>query len=255
MKLEAGILIVGSLYWSKDGGRQGWRERRLFREKAKAVRVPMRYGRLSKSGTYTMVFSADLPSGDFGQAKVVPCRNAVSSIGDLASEAKWLWAAEENKADCRREEESRGVEPSDALSRAWGYAALLVNPRVEKDPEVEGLCKRWAELVSRAYVKPECLARCLVSEDGLLQIRWPRLAGGGCDLGLDLLLATSNVPERQLPSVNEIVDKWNRDGGENVDYFWRNDHNGFRTFQDEAIKENLQRSGHLVCDRPAFHAS
>jgi hypothetical protein len=264
VKLEAGILIIRSLYWNNDGGRKDWREDRLLNDRAKIVRVPMRYGRLSnkcsgvpKSGTYTMVF-ADLPPRRFGQAKVVPCRNAVANITDLTTEAEWLWAAEEKKVTCRKDEEHRQVGTSHAISATWGYVALLVNPASAKDPKkglaVEDLRKPWAQHFSQqAYgKKPKSLKSCLVDKHGLLKIGWPQIVDGGEPLGLDLLLATSNCPERRPPTIKAIVSAWWRDGGEHVDYFWKNYHNGFHTFQDEKIKEHLQKLGHPVCDRPAF---
>jgi len=265
MKLEAGILIIGSLYWNKDGGREDWREDRLFIDKAKCVRLPIRYGRLSnqcsgvpKSGTYTMVF-ADLPPRHFGQAKAVPCRNAVSNIRDLITEAEWLWAAEEKKVTCLKDERRRQAETSRAICASWGYVALLVNPALAEDTKkgmaAERLRKQWAKHVSQLYgKKPERLKSCLVDKRGLLQITpWPQIADCEGTLGLDLLLATSNCPEPKPPTIKAIVRAWSRDGGEHVDYFWKNYHNGFRTFQDEKIKERLQELGHPVCDRPAFH--
>jgi len=266
VKLEAGILIIGSLYWNNDGGRRDWREDRLFNDKAKIVRVPMRYGRLSnkcsgvpRSGTYTMVF-ADLPPRRFGQAKAVPCRSAISSIADLTTEAEWLWAAEEKKVTCRKDEERRQVETNHAISATWGYVALLVNPESARDPKkglaVEDLRKQWAVHFSQQPngKKPKSLKSCLVDKHGLLKVGWPQIIDSEEPLGLDLLLATSNDPEPKAPTITAIVSAWKRDGGEHVDYFWKNYHSGFRTFQDEKIKKHLQKLGHPVCDRPAFHS-
>jgi hypothetical protein len=55
------------------------------------VKAPIRYGRLSRSKTYTMVFD---PGCRDGQAKVRSCLRSVSSIADLVEEAKALWVAE-----------------------------------------------------------------------------------------------------------------------------------------------------------------
>ena len=136
----------------------------------------MRYGRLSKnSDSYTMVF-ANLQPRRFGQAKAVPCRNTVSTIGDLTTEAEWLWAAEVKKVMCRKDEEDRKVEPSHAVSANWGYAALLVNPDSEKDSTkgtgpVEDLRRQWADHVSRTHMsRCDSLKSCLV-ENGMLRIR------------------------------------------------------------------------------------
>jgi hypothetical protein len=144
------------------------------------------------------------------------------------------------------------------ISADWGYVALLVNPALAKDakkgPALEGLRKQWAEHVTQPYgKKPDRRKACLVDKHGLLKIGWPQTADGEGVLGLDLLLATSNYPGLKPPTIKAIVSAWKRDGGEHVDYFWKNYHNGFRTFQDEKIKVRLQKLGHPVCDRPAFH--
>lgn len=49
MSLTIGILAIGSLYWDK-GVREGWRNSRLRMDHERTVMVPIRYGRLSKSG-------------------------------------------------------------------------------------------------------------------------------------------------------------------------------------------------------------
>src|SRR5206468_11285798 len=63
MPLKTGILISGSLYWRNVPHRSRWREQFLHMERATAVKVPIRYGRLSRSNTYTMVYAPDTPPG------------------------------------------------------------------------------------------------------------------------------------------------------------------------------------------------
>jgi hypothetical protein len=68
MTWKIGILIAGSLYWRAIPHRERWREQFLHKDLATAVRAPIRYGRLSRSKTYTMVYAPNTPAG---QAKVV----------------------------------------------------------------------------------------------------------------------------------------------------------------------------------------
>ena len=58
------------------------------------MKVPIRYGRLSRSKTYTMVYAPNTP---FGQAKVVPCKNEIASFEDVVAQAAALWAAERTR--------------------------------------------------------------------------------------------------------------------------------------------------------------
>ena len=66
-----GILIAGSLYWSTEPYRVTWRDKFLDISRVIPVRAPIRYGRKSRLGSYTMVFA---PGSPIGQAKVVACR-------------------------------------------------------------------------------------------------------------------------------------------------------------------------------------
>jgi hypothetical protein len=83
----------------------------------------------------------------------------------------------------------------------------------------------------------------LVSDDGLLQIDWPRLVAGG-DADVDLIFVTANDPEITLssptyPSAQAIADAWNT-AGHHVEYFWKNIDNGIRTFEDDQIRALLR---------------
>jgi hypothetical protein len=55
--LKAGILLAGSLYWSDKAHRVRWRRGHLKPRSEMSVALPIRYGRLSSTGSYTMVFA------------------------------------------------------------------------------------------------------------------------------------------------------------------------------------------------------
>ena len=229
--LKAGILIIGSLLWDKD--RQGWRDARLDMNQSELVLVPIRYGRRSgkrRGRTYTMVFSRRAPTG---QARVVRCVHAITSAGDLITEALKLWEAEELSLNSGR------------IASSWGCVALSCNPdrKIPAD-----LLKAWAERVGheQGYGKisqaPD--EGPLISESGILQIDWPRRVEGGASIDLDLLLVTANEPTLTgaplaYPSVETISGAWNDVDQEYVKYFWNNIDNGIGTFQDEEIRAQL----------------
>lgn len=153
MQLKVGILIIGSLYWDGRGNRDSWRRTRLNMTAESAVNVPIRYGRLSQSGTYTMVFAPACPPG---QAKVVPCARNVSCLKDLSTEAKWLWAAEVRAVP----ESEAGL--GDSVAKSWGCVGLLPNP----DSKIsKSFLAEWREFVARDPEYAANEARC-INENG-----------------------------------------------------------------------------------------
>jgi hypothetical protein len=224
VNLYAGILIIGSLFWDDEGGRDRWRRWRLYANH-KRVRVPIRYGRraASRKNTYTMVFSR-MASEDFGFAIVVGCRRPIESTGDLMHEARWLWSAETKTVPS-----SEDAEPGPDVSASWGRVTALVRPDA---PVPEGLVQR---LVSTAGTRDEAL---LVDDRGTLDVAWPRLCDDDTLMPFDLLLATTNRPTDKYPTAQAIAEAWNANGYR--DYFDNNQRAGITTFQDEDIRRYLK---------------
>lgn len=229
MYFTVGILAIGSLYWDNDPNRERWRESRLNRSEEFHVNAPIRYGRKSETrgDTYTMVFSGSCP---LGQAKVVSCRNRVTTVDSLIVEAEYLWAAERS-----------AERPNHRISAPWGAVGLLTRPgAVIPQPILDG----WAQRVSQehryavlSYAREDGPP---ISSAGLLQIVWPTLLRGSESLRLDLLLATATDPTLQgeppqFPTPESIAAAWNSDPAGNVRYFLTNRENGITTFQDEGI--------------------
>jgi hypothetical protein len=271
MSLSMGILVIGSLAWSEKGGRPRWRTKRL-KDSGKVfckVRAPIRYGRLSSHNTYTMVF-ADMLTDPLGHAEIFPCNDSTSNFEDLQEEARWLWAAERNKADLPEQNFK-------AVSADWGCVALLLNPKLtdEKFKLAQSLLADWeksvsqeqcyymdaeARLVTKPGGPPRRAVGPLVRAGGQLDIVWPDSEGG--EELPDLLLATTNTPclaeggRPAYPAPDQIVARWQEEAritkgvGEahQVNYFWRNYHSGFRTFQDEEIKQRLNALGPPLSD-------
>ena len=231
MRLDAGILIIGSLLWDKE--RQQWRDERLDCSQSELVSAPIRYGRRSgkrRGYTYTMVFSKSAPAG---RARVLRCSHVIASADDLTTEALRLWEAEELPQNTGR------------IAASWGCVALIFNP---KRNIPEDLLRAWAQRVGRepGYGVLSHLADegALVSQDGLLQIDWPSCIAGGAPVDLDLLLVTANDPTLtgtppSYPSVETIVRAWNDAAPEHAEYFWKNTDHGITTFQDDEIRAGL----------------
>jgi hypothetical protein len=248
-----GILAIGSLYWDPD--RKEWQRSRLSMHDAVSAAVPIRYGRLSKGekrkDTYTMIFSSQLRECEFGTAKVIPCVNNVTCLADLLHEARLLWFAEDPNAK------------RNAIASKFGCVVLLRNPNGNAADE---LVDGWANhVVGETHfldlVRGIEKAR-LISERGLLQIRWPKLDSGE-PVNLDLLLATVNEPTLNgnppaYPSAEKIALALKqalkaRPGEQPDDYFWKNKQSGITTFQDEDIERVLNnRSGCLSLLRSVF---
>jgi hypothetical protein len=240
VRLDAGILIIGSLLWDKD--RKEWRDKRLDLDHSELVSAPIRYGRLSgkrRGHTYTMVFSRGAP---MGCARVVRLSRVITSAEDLITEALRLWEAEELSKDTSR-----------IANKNWGCVAVLRNPRREIPA---ALLTAWVQRVEReegyGNVRQTADEGALISKDGMLQIDWPRCVAGGAPVDLDLLLVTANDPTLSgtplsYPSVETIVKAWNDAAPEHAEYFWKNRDNGIQTFEDAEISRLLRpRQGEVT---------
>jgi hypothetical protein len=229
------------LYWRAIPHRERWREQFLHKDLATAVKAPIRYGRFSRSKTYTMVYAPNTPAG---QAKVVACKREIASLKDVVAEAAALWAAEQSKE----------VQPAPGAlhSAHWGCVALLPNP----NSKIPGhFLDEWAQRVSEEHpgrngaknydpTTYEVKRQSAINHRGLLQIPWPNRSDNAELLdGFDLLLATATKPVPD-PSTGEFVgvaaiaEAWNATG--DASYFHSNRKHGFKTFQDEDIAALLR---------------
>lgn len=235
--MQAGVITVGSLFWSDHPTRSRWRAERLREGKSYHIKVPIRYGRQSENreNTYTMVFSRLClwKSHGLGMAQIIPIARDINDADDLIVEAEFLWAAE-----CKRQERLN------IISSSWGCVALLLNP----DSEIPNQCfNRWSERISRephyGEFRHSMREGKIVSDDGHLRIPWPQELGGE-KLPFDFLLATPTNPTLTgapptYPRIRDIARAWNQSPPEYVSYFWSNRQNGIYTYQDKRIIEYL----------------
>ncbi len=238
---RTGILIAGSLYWNDRPHRVQWRKNHLRKGAEIPVSVPIRYGRRSSTGSYTMVFAPGCPPGT---AKILECLHGTDTIGDIIREAQALWLAESPDGSPRR--------PTETLASDWGCVALLANPRSELP---KSLLDAWAVRVAEEKHR-KTKARCYdsqayavkgntaISDDGRLSIPWPVRSDTGTEIdSLDLLLATAtrSTPDQSTqdyPAAGQIADAWRRTGDPH--YFLENRKHGFHTFQDDEIRKHLE---------------
>jgi len=238
MCYSLGILVIGSLFWERKEHRTNWRNSRLDMDNKIYVKVPIRYGKISslRNNTYTMVFSESChDERKLGTAIVLPCKNPISNRQDIINEAKALWNAEQK--------EDRQIK--DQISAKWGTVGILKNPLKDYPSEILSDWKKFYNPREFRQVKFLMCEKRPISNDGILNINWPRLVSDDSPIKFDFILATVTAPtlqkeilHKRYPNPEEIAQEWIRVQKE-VDYFINNWNYGIRTFQDKEILEEL----------------
>jgi len=148
--MQAGILIIGSLFWDAQPRRKTWRKSRLIVQKTIRVAVPIRYGRRSstRENTFTMTFANGEPDG---RGLLVPCRADISDIHAFLTEAEALWKAE----DCAASDGSIG--------KSWGHVGILFRTQT---PAAKDLLEAWSD---------QFQSKCATANhsNGVLSFAWP----------------------------------------------------------------------------------
>ncbi|MFN0193822.1 MAG: hypothetical protein ACKVP5_17920 [Aestuariivirga sp.] len=210
--------MIGSLLWDiETKGRAEWRDSRLETRERAPVRVPIYYGRKSRSrgDTYTMAFG---PSEPAGQAVLVPCSAKICKIDSLIAEAHALWKAEAPKA-----------KPT-AISSEWECVGALFG-------RGQAHAKLSADWIAHFQnVKAQCVS--VINADGLLDIRWPNTLDDK-PADFDIVLATATKPGVTKPSAQDVADAWADQCG-NEDYFFNNVLHGIRTPDDGIIWRRIE---------------
>ncbi len=233
MILKIGIITIGSLYWGQDNIRVRWRKNRLNLQEQYSVRLPIRYGRLSKSNTYTMVFSnlCYWKNHGLGLGKIIGCKKGVTIFSDLLEEAQELWIAESK--DNER-----------IIAAYWGCVALIRNPRSNKAIVIEEQWKKYiSEYKDYPILKHTIKEKPVVTKTGILQIEWPKRIDD-YNLDFDLLLCTANDPTLTFskkplyPRITDIAKAWKHT--QDADYFWNNQQHEIQTYQDNDILKHIR---------------
>lgn len=201
--LNCGVIIIGSLLWQtylhdeNDNIRLNWRNSHLNVEDKIPVKVPIRYGRKSKSNIMTMVFSNRMAKKR-GFGYVVPFKEKVNNQDQLLCECIALSAAE-------------GMKGNFVVS--WGgLLAYLLNESLiatsVKKEIVQLFRQRKNEQFNTLDYKVGREKSC-VTQSLKLDIRWLDPISSSDKSRLDqfhLLLATPTKPLERIPTNEEIAE-------------------------------------------------
>lgn len=221
--------------------RKTWRAERLLVNEAIDVAAPIRYGRKSSSrgDTYTMVLSM---KAQLGRAKVIPCLKPINNFNDLIEEAVHLWQAESQTAN------------DSAVSASWGCVGLKLRDGVVCPDDI---LSKWAQVAkdNQAHfnIRHAHDELPLLDNSGMLQITWPTRADGEPLTEIDAILVSVNQPT--LTAKNEYADPYDIARAwlkcpEHDNYFYKNSEHGIKTFEDDAILEEIWRAHHGGCGGP-----
>lgn len=248
LNLHGGVLIIGSLLWQDNLGksentkRLDWRNKSLSIEASIAVNVPIRYGRLSSDGIYTMTFANSCRDKNIGTAFAVPFRNnPITTFKQLTIEANALALAEG----------MRRTFISSIKGHPWCVLGILFNKNKISELNRITLSNWWQQELSKDEDFPRFNSdnfksgkeKSCIHADGLLNIPWITAININDTKRLvefDFLIATATLPnERQYPSIGKLIKAIKADNERK--YFRNNFANGITTFQDKRINNKLNK--------------
>lgn len=231
IKLKGGVLIIGSLLWQDhlnepgDNIRKDWRDRFLNESEKIMIKVPIRYGRLSRSNIYTMTFSNALKR-KMGTAFLVPFRNQFSSIPQIIEDAREMSEAE---GMGRRFVAGENI---------WSVMGISINPKLNKSPLKKEIISKWFRSIEKPFdMKDFRIGRekpCLKAT-GELDIPWLNAVDSRNAKNInefDFYIATVTKPTNYPPS-KELSLKVKGDNQRY--YFIENFKSGITTFQDHQV--------------------
>ncbi|WP_430965263.1 hypothetical protein [Spongiimicrobium sp. 2-473A-2-J] len=233
--LKSGVIVIGSLLWQDylnekgDDIRRSWREEHLDLDNKIPIKVPIRYGRLSRSGIATMVYSNRMKN-KLGFAYLIPLKHKINNTEALIEETQALSVAEGMKGD---------------FTRAWGVLTYLMNEeRINPDFKKKIIRvfrqRKNAELDINQYKvgrEKSCITKSLK-----LNIDWVKPIRSK-DLKkleqFDFLMATATKPKNRLLTFKEIANGIESDLGR--EYFINNIKNGIVTQEDFIIAKQMEK--------------
>jgi len=236
--MNGGILIIGSLLWDPDqgvnkGARKEWRTKRLNMDKKIHVFAPIRYGRLSKGKSYTMVFSKEIEvRKELGTGFIIPFKNNPIKWKGLLNQARYLSKAEGADDD-------KLVKGDNAV---WCIIGILFNPKFNQKQKEAILVKFRKELekdrIGDNYQNLKAgKESSILRETGEIDIQWAKAVNPKNQKELDqldfvLATCTQPKPNENYPSEDVIKGALKNDAR---NYFYNNIQCGITTFQDRKI--------------------
>jgi hypothetical protein len=245
LNVHGGVLIIGSLLWQPNLGntdntiRKDWRDNCLKMPSKIAVNAPIRYGRQSGGGVYTMTFSNTCRKKP-GNAFVAAFRNnPVKTYEDLLREAIELSRAE-GMGRKFIEAGSAGI---------WGVLGILFNENCIEKAKKAAILAWWETKLRAEPLYPDFHYKdfrlgtespCIL-QNGNLNFPWITAVNAKDNKRLnelDFLLATATMPTNiKYPSVQKMVSNVQTETGRK--YFKNNNTRGIVTHQDERILKKL----------------
>ena len=249
IRLKGGALIIGSLYWqddynSNDKIRKKWRANSLDIKSEILAKLPIRYGRYSNSGIYTMVFSNNCDKRNtLGTGYIIPFKkNPIKKVKTIIREAEKMSEAE-------------GMNKNfiSGKKQIWGSMAIIFNSHKRLGKIKNKVLLEWQKKYIDDGGGRDCddyrfgREKRSLSTKGVLQIRWPEPLNSKDIVNLnelDFLIATITKPEsrnrsqNKYPSILEIADSVKKDKSRK--YFINNFSNKIITFQDIRIINKIR---------------
>ena len=246
MRLNGGVIIIGSLLWQhdlcsnkSDNVRRSWRDAALNLDEKILVKLPIRYGRYSKGSIYTMVFSTRCEKTQkMGTGYIIPFKiNPIECLDELICEARMMSKAEGMK--CKF---------IGGTNQIWGTMGILINKQRVDPKTIRQIVSRWKnELRGDGGEKdtPEYRVgkeKLSINKKGELQINWPtpvKMSDEKRIQEMDFLIAASTKPKYEqkgnvkYPTSTELAKSVRNDL--NRCYFINNFQNSITTFQDNAV--------------------
>lgn len=284
-KIKGGVLIIGSLLWQnhlgyltdengkpkrdskhrkiKDSIRADWRKENLDMNSKFPVQVPIRYGRYSKDGLYTMVMSSSLiDKGLLGRAYVAKFKSEaeIGYISQYLTECIASLAVAEGICHPKKDEYLKYP-----YCKQWGAVAYHITPKGLKkgldnafkmvydfrkkitEPSGNGFDGRKCDYHDIFRIKDE---KTIVDKHGRL-LNFEECFDSNLNNDLDFVLCTITVPKLKedpkkkdlittsYPKIAELIDTTEHDSRrEGRNYFINNYKHGIVTFEDENIIGN-----------------
>lgn len=231
--LQSGVIIIGSLLWQDhlnnigDNIRLKWRDSKLDLKNKIPVKIPIRYGRISKSGIPTMVYSNRMRN-KVGFGYVVPFKSKINNLDELTEESVALSVAEGMKGN---------------FVQTWGVLSYLLNEeKVDNNlkKEVIHFFKKQRNMEFDIDEYKVSREKSCLTKDLKLNINWLQPIDNADKERLnnfDFLLATATKPTNRLLTYDELAKGIQQDTERK--YFINNLRNGIITQEDFEISKRL----------------
>jgi hypothetical protein len=249
LRIKGGALIIGSLLWQddlkiedKDQIRKKWRDEHLVEDSIK-VKLPIRYGRLSGDGIFTMVFSKNCEKDKtFG----------TGFIKKFKVEYIDKWEDLENQTIEMSRAEGMNGSFIGGKKNIWSTMSILFNPSKINHEKRNYLTKKWKNKIVEngggfdygdyKFGNEESA----IKDDCSLNLEWFEAVSDKdySNLNeLDFIICTvtkhKNPETNDYPTTSKLARSIEQD--EKRKYFKNNVTYGISTYEDNLIESRLEK--------------